>query len=159
MKAISLFHFVLCVNYIVISYAWIQNAYILPHGGIALDPNNFNTTNHTAKEEALKLNKACKLVGHNIADTDPDIVLLSTPHGVADLNNFAFYLNPTGEGEADTDNCKCPPCCYRVNVTLDCQIAKDIVEKLGKHKNITGFSGFGPPCQNDVSFPLRYEIF
>ena len=29
-----------------------------------------------------------------IAELKPDLVLLSTPHGVADLSQFMFYLNP-----------------------------------------------------------------
>ena len=29
-----------------------------------------------------------------IAELGPDLVLLSTPHGIADLSQFMFYLNP-----------------------------------------------------------------
>ena len=37
---------------------------------------------------------ACQEVGMTIAELKPNLVLLSTPHGVADLSQFMFYLNP-----------------------------------------------------------------
>lgn len=62
-------------------------------GGIALDPSHFETDNVTAKLEANQLHKACMDVGAWIGTLNPDLIVLSTPHGIADLNNFAFYLN------------------------------------------------------------------
>lgn len=62
-------------------------------GGIALDPSHFKTDNITAKLEAQLLNKACIDVGVWVGALQPDLIVLSTPHGIADLNNFAFYLN------------------------------------------------------------------
>ena len=90
-----------------------------------------------------------------IAELGPDLVLLSTPHGVADLSQFMFYLNPEvltdtvsnshalplpspspslpslqGFGWADTDNCVCPPCCYNVSVAMDANKSLELVHKL-----------------------------
>ena len=62
-------------------------------GGIALDPTHFKTDNVTAKEEADLLHRACVDVGVWVGTLQPDLIVLSTPHGIADLNNFAFYLN------------------------------------------------------------------
>ncbi len=62
-------------------------------GGIALDPSHFKTDNTTAKQEADLLHKACVGVGAWVGTLQPDLIVLSTPHGIADLNNFAFYLN------------------------------------------------------------------
>ena len=62
-------------------------------GGIALDPTHFKTDNATAMLEANLLHKACVDVGAWLGSLQPDLVLLSTPHGIADLNNFVFYLN------------------------------------------------------------------
>ena len=58
------------------------------------------------------------------------MILLSTPHGVADLRNFQFYLNPRGYGWADTDNCDCPPCCYNVSADIDGPLSLRIIESL-----------------------------
>ncbi|CAL1532992.1 unnamed protein product, partial [Lymnaea stagnalis] len=72
-------------------------SYVLPHGGIALDPTHFNSTNATAKQQAWEIHKACELVGVEITMLKPDVVLLSTPHGISDLKNFVLYLNPKAE--------------------------------------------------------------
>lgn len=58
------------------------------------------------------------------------MILLSTPHGIADLNNFLFYLNPNGFGWADTDNCGCPPGCYNVSAIIDGPQSLQIVDTL-----------------------------
>ena len=62
-------------------------------GGIALDPSHFKSNNATAKLEADLLHKACADAGEWVGTLQPDLIVLSTPHGIADLNNFAFYLN------------------------------------------------------------------
>ena len=62
-------------------------------GGIALDPPHFKSNNATAKLEADLLHKACADAGEWVGTLHPDLIVLSTPHGIADLNNFAFYLN------------------------------------------------------------------
>ena len=62
-------------------------------GGIALDPAHFVTDNITSKQEAQLLNKACQDLGKWVESLRPDLIVLSTPHGIADLSNFAFYLN------------------------------------------------------------------
>jgi hypothetical protein len=62
-------------------------------GGIALDPSHFKSSNTTARLEAELLHKACVDVGVWVGTLQPDLIVLSTPHGIADLNNFAFYLN------------------------------------------------------------------
>lgn len=62
-------------------------------GGIALDPTHFNTSDRRALSEAWALHDACKQVGELVGSWKPDVLLLSTPHGVADLTQFAFFLN------------------------------------------------------------------
>lgn len=71
------------------------NVYLcfISSGGIALDPSHFKTANATAKLEADLLHKACADAGEWVATLQPELIVLSTPHGIADLNNFAFYLN------------------------------------------------------------------
>lgn len=134
----------------------IISAYVMPHGGIALDPSHFNTTNSTAKTEAWEIHRACVEVGKEIASLRPDVIFLSTPHGIADYNNFVLYLNRRGVGFADTDNCACPPCCYSINVTLASEIATRIRDEFSALSNVSGLSSFGPPGGEGVEpFPLR----
>ncbi|XP_046565316.1 LOW QUALITY PROTEIN: uncharacterized protein LOC124274030 [Haliotis rubra] len=130
--------------------------YVMPHGGIALDPTHFNTTNTTSRAEAWELHKACVAVGQQIDEIAPDLIFLSTPHGISDLRNFGFYLNPEAQGGADTDNCQCPPCCYNVSVGLDVNVSQRLVGKFGYDRNVSGISGYGPPGQSSEPFPLRW---
>lgn len=77
----------------------IIGGYVLPHGGIALDPSNFNTTNTTEILEAYELHNACLKVGAVIRQAQPDVIFLSTPHGLADYKNFLLYSNSEASGK------------------------------------------------------------
>lgn len=79
-------------------HAKIIGGYVLPHGGLALDPKNFNTTNTTEILEAHLLHEACLKVGNDIRKADPDLVFLSTPHGLSDYKNFLIYSNAEASG-------------------------------------------------------------
>ncbi|XP_064390780.1 protein TTE1956-like isoform X2 [Halichondria panicea] len=131
----------------------IIGAVVLPHGGIALDPSHFKTTNKTSLAQAWEIHNACMKAGKLIEGLKPDLILLSTPHGVADQTNFQFYLNSKGFGSTDTDNCACPPCCYNVSVDLDQNVSKDLVIELkAMSRNVSGLVGFG----DAVPFPLAW---
>lgn len=58
-----------------------------------MDPNHFVTNDTEAKAQAWDLYNACVQAGKLVGELEPDLVLLSTPHGIADLNSFSFYLN------------------------------------------------------------------
>ena len=106
-------------------------------------------------EEAWQLHTACLTVGEQIQQLKPDLILLSTPHGVADVKNFLFYLNDAASGSADTDNCDCPPCCYNITVALDNNTAISIEEQLrGEGLNVSGLTAFGGLGPGEA-FPLR----
>ena len=129
-------------------------AFVLPHGGVALDPGNFNTTNSTEREEARALHKACLQVGQEVSDLQPEVIVLSTPHGIADYRNFVLYLNSQGSGFGDADDCLKEPCRYYLNASLDNDIARQLMSVFGYDRNVSGLSGFGP-VGNDQAFPLR----
>ncbi|XP_038073874.1 uncharacterized protein LOC119741974 [Patiria miniata] len=132
----------------------IVGAFVLPHGGIAFDPSHFNTSNQTARQEAWLIHDAAQAVGEIISSLKPDLILLSTPHGIADLEKFQFYLNPKGRGSADTDNYVGP---YRLAVDLDSISSQDLVRELGKlGEHVSGLSAFGPPGGAADPFPLRW---
>lgn len=125
----------------------------MPHGGIALDPSHFNSSDAASLQQAWVLHAACLEAGREAGRLAPDLVLLSTPHGVADLTQFQFYLNSMGFGVADTDNCACPPCCYNVSVSMDKNRSTEIVHNLKEmHQNVSGLVGFS----DANAFPLRW---
>ncbi|XP_033634982.1 protein TTE1956-like [Asterias rubens] len=132
----------------------VVGAFVLPHGGIAFNPKHFNTTNKTALEEAWLLHDSARAVGDLISKLNPDLILLSTPHGIADQDNFLFYLNPKGYGSADTDNYAGP---YTLSVNLDSVSSQSVAKELrNAGENISGLSAFGAPGQADDPFPLRW---
>eukprot|EP00884_Botryococcus_braunii_P011358 jgi/Botrbrau1/20222/Bobra.31_1s0019.1 len=133
----------------------IVGSFVLPHGGIAIGPQHFKPKDPNAKKQAQKLHEACVLAGQTISSLAPDTIVLSTPHGIADLDRFALYLNPQGKGSADTDNCACPTCCYEVSVKLDVELAQLLLTQL-RGANLTGLSAFGPPGQSDEAMPLKW---
>jgi aromatic ring-opening dioxygenase LigB subunit len=84
-------------------------------------------------------------------------VFISTPHGIADLNSFLFYLNDRGYGSGGTDNCNCPPCCYNISVALDFELSSKLVSRLKElTSNVSGISGFGEPGNGALPFPLAW---
>ncbi|CAH1796075.1 unnamed protein product [Owenia fusiformis] len=95
-------------------------------------------------------------VGMEISRLNPDLIFISTPHGVSDLNNFVFYLNTNAEGRADTDNCDCPPCCYNVSVKINTNLSMGLAESLGRHMRVSGLTANGSPGTATSPFPLRW---
>lgn len=75
------------------SYAFVTYYFFVIVGGIALDPSHFVSNDSSAVSDAWDLHSACLEAGKLVGDLQPDLLLLSTPHGVADLNSFSFYLN------------------------------------------------------------------
>ena len=125
-------------------------------GGIALDPNHFKTNSKKAMEEAWALHLAGQTVGEEVRRLNPDLIVLSTPHGIADWKNFMFYLNQEASGTADTDNCACPPCCYNISVKLDFNISMLMMVSLQAWGgNVSGLSAYGPMANAAEPFPLR----
>ena len=108
------------------------------------------------KQEAQLLQSTSKSVGEIISGLKPDVILLSTPHGIADLDRFLFYLGAKGYGSADTDNYAGP---YQLTVDLDSISSQSLVRELVKlGENVSGLSAFGPPGGADDPFPLRLFI-
>ncbi|WAR00238.1 FRDA-like protein, partial [Mya arenaria] len=97
----------------------IVGAFVLPHGGIALDPRNFNTTNKTEIQQANKLHEACLKVGH-------------------DIRSFG-----------DVDDCLQKPCQYNLTINLDSNIAERFFAAQGYSNNVSLLSAFGPEGSNN----------
>lgn len=140
--------------------AKLLGAFVLPHGGIALNPSRFESSSKFAREWAWKIHRSAVEVGRHIRSLEPDIIFLSTPHGVSDLTKFTFYVNPLANGTAETDNCKCPPCCYDVSVKIDVDLTLNLANNLSsKGLNVSGLSFFGPPGGGYEPVVLKYVTF
>jgi len=80
---------------VTISTATIIGAAVIPHGDFALDPSLVNY-----EGGSVELHRTSLEVGKWITDLQPDIVFLTTPHGIADSKNFLLYANTVGSGSA-----------------------------------------------------------
>jgi aromatic ring-opening dioxygenase LigB subunit len=127
------------------SSAKIIGTFVIPHGDFAYDPSLVNNTNGSRH-----VHRAAVALGAAIANARPDIVLLSTPHGVAADRDFLLYENSAAEGYADVgldlqDPVKYPP--YRVdlsNVSMDGQLATALVQEgRSRGLNVSGLLSFG----------------
>lgn len=73
-------------------------AFVFPHGAITLDPETRDFTKIPAvkpssKEECIKLHNAMELNAAMLVDARPDLIILSTPHGLKIQNNYLFLGN------------------------------------------------------------------
>ena len=118
----------------------IVGAVIVPHGDFAFDPSLVQYQNGS-----LEIHRAAKAAGRYLSALSPDVILLSTPHGVALSDDFAFYTNSYGAGYAmvggDLQNSSFPQYKVPMNVTLDAQLSNALLAAL-HGMNVSGLSSF-----------------
>jgi len=76
----------------------IVGGFVFPHGAITLDPDTRNfdgipAVKPTSKAECIKLHEAMKANADSLVDLRPDLIILSTPHGLKLQNDFLFLGN------------------------------------------------------------------
>lgn len=117
---------------------------VLPHGDFALDPSLLpegTAERHAADEVA----KAAHEAGRWLASTiKPDLVLLSTPHGMELTNDFAFYLGSLASGYADLGQDLHNGTTHRINlatILLAPNETQDLLSHL-KNQAVSGILNF-----------------
>jgi aromatic ring-opening dioxygenase LigB subunit len=115
--------------------ARLRAAVILPHGDFAVDPS-LVPANTKEREAADAVAQAAADTGHWLSrHVDPDLVFLSTPHGIALSNDFGIYLGSKASGSADIgkDLHNASHSSYRVHlptIALDPRLSEMLVEEL-----------------------------
>ena len=125
------------------SHGKVVGAAVIPHGDFAYDPSLVHN-----KNGSLKVHNAAIHAGDYISSLKPDIIVLTTPHGMSLTNNFAIYENSAGEGFAelgsDLHNKSFHK--YKIfrSVNFAPTIANDLVDKLraNNHQNVSGMKNF-----------------
>jgi len=116
-------------------------AAFLPHGDFAYDPSLVDY-----KNGSLQLHHSSLEVGKIISDLAPDLVFLSTPHGLALSNDFGVYQNTDASGFAilgsDLQNSSFPSYTVPLSARLSPDISGQIVNTLS-HTNVSGILAFG----------------
>eukprot|EP00727_Mastigamoeba_balamuthi_P008894 m51a1_g4627 hypothetical protein (307) ;mRNA; f:317241-318356 len=105
----------------------IVGAFVVPHGGSALDPESFAARDPAARENARALHNCAAAAGLDIAALKPDIIYLSSPHGIAHRVDVSLYANDKAEGFAPTDD-------ERVKVSIGpIDLAPDVAASLAQY--------------------------
>ena len=124
----------------------ILKAYILPHGAITLNPEDYQDY-----PELQILHDSLKAVGDEIANLKPDLIVLTTPHGIAMSKSFGVYINNDAYGTAEWDNSWKD---FAVNTKLDNEVSEGLLAHIEEKKsvNIQGVTAFVP----SASISLRW---
>jgi aromatic ring-opening dioxygenase LigB subunit len=139
--------------------ARLQAAVILPHGDFAVDPS-LVPPNTREREAADAVAQAAAEIGHWLSrHVDPDLILLSTPHGIALSDDFGIYLGSTASGSADIGkdlhNASRAP--YRLHlpaIALDPRLSQQLVDELiALQQNV---SAIQVSADDSVDIPLQW---
>lgn len=75
----------------------IVGAFIMPHGAIVLEPNKIPEM----QSDLLTLHKSLYTIGEEIYKARPDLIILTTPHGISLSETFGIYLNHSAAGTSE----------------------------------------------------------
>lgn len=111
-------------------------------GDFAFDPSLVHNSNGS-----LELHLACLEAGKHIAGLQPDLILLSTPHGIEITNDFLFYQNSLAAGFAriggDLHNSSFPLYDVPLNTTVAVNVTNDLLQHLlVAGLNVSGIKSF-----------------
>lgn len=129
---------ILCVR----GSAKIVVAATLPHGDFVYDPALVQNANGS-----VALHGNATLLGEAIAAAHPEIILLSSPHGLEDSNNFVLYQNSNASGFAhlgdDLHNHSFPGYDVPLSAAGSRNQSSALVEALGgRLRNVSGLLAF-----------------
>jgi len=124
---------------------------VIPHGDFAFDCTLINCTNGS-----LSLHTEALQLGAELAALAPDLIILSTPHGLALERDFLFYENSEASGFANIGEDMPPNSGFQsydatLNATLDPNVTSGLLAALAGH-NVTGLSAFA----NSEPMALRW---
>lgn len=141
-----------------VSYASIVGAVVLPHGDFAYDPELVNKTGGS-----VELHDASLKAGQYIMELKPDVVFLTTPHGLELSQKYLIYLNthlsgasPLGDVPHTTGPQSVP-----MNLTTNVGLAGDLLLTLQADKSpVEGLQGFSDSEPLPISWgeilPMSY---
>jgi aromatic ring-opening dioxygenase LigB subunit len=113
-------------------------SFILPHGALVLDPHHdLNLRSKDGVDDrplqnATELHNACTNAAQRIADLDPDLIILTTPHGISLEEDFGIYLNNEAKGTAEWRE---EYTSFTAHVTIDTSASKALIKYLKDSNN------------------------
>ncbi|MFW9991518.1 MAG: hypothetical protein ACFFD4_05625 [Candidatus Odinarchaeota archaeon] len=107
------------------------DAFILPHGSLVLNPS---------REDIKKLHNAMLEVASEIKNAEPDLIFLTTPHGISLNNDFGIYRNVAGSGSAEWEGEYEE---FSVSVEFDQEVASSLLNYFNERNvNASGVTCF-----------------
>lgn len=118
--------------------------FIVPHGALILDA----LPSHT--DGRYELHQAMRRITKEIASINPDIILITSPHGISLSNDFGIYFNESAHGNAEWEG---EYQNYKINVQIDLEFAEELFSYLKSNKlPVSRISAYS----RGVSIPLRW---
>ncbi|MHA1112366.1 MAG: hypothetical protein ACTSRE_14820 [Promethearchaeota archaeon] len=119
-------------------------AFIVPHGALILDA----LPSHT--DGRYELHQAMVRVTNQISQLNPDLVLVTSPHGISLSNDYGIYINESAHGTAEWEGEYQD---YKIDVDIDLEFAEELFKHLeAKQQPISKITAFS----RGVSIPLRW---
>jgi len=130
----------------------------LPHGTMLLDPNR-----EDLPDGAKSLHTSCMKISDKIAEINPDLLILLTPHGINLHQAFNIYQpgvsNSKAIGNAEWNNQWTD---YSVDVNLDGEISQDLYsylkQRLARVEGMLSFAGLSAPLRWGEVVPLYFAL-
>jgi aromatic ring-opening dioxygenase LigB subunit len=130
----------------------------LPHGAMTLDPNR-----EDLPPGAESLHLSCMKISDKIAELNPDVIILLTPHGINLHHAINVYqpgvLNSKASGNAEWNNNWAD---YSVQVNLDGETCRDLYlylkERLNRVEGMLCFAGLSTPLRWGEVIPLYFAL-
>ncbi len=130
----------------------------LPHGTMLLDPNR-----EDLPDGVQSLYSTCMKISEKIAELNPDLVLLLTPHGINLHQAINIYQpgvpNSEASGNAEWNNQWID---YSVNVSLDGETCQDLYlylkQRLPQVQRMLSFAGLSAPLRWGEVVPLYFAL-
>lgn len=143
----------------VVVYGEFVGAIILPHGDAAYDPTIY-ATGKTERNVANEIHIGSLQTAQWFANVlNPDIIFISSPHGIALSNDYSIYLADTASGYADIATelnitVKPPYKVYLPTISLDKNKSNELLDRLNDLK--FNVSGVVVPSDGSIDMPLHW---
>lgn len=134
------------------------SAAVVPHGDFAYDPKLVNDTGGS-----VKLHVACEGLGRQLSAESPEMIFLTTPHGLELSERYMFYLNRENSGATPLDDMPHAAKGRKValNFTTPSAVARSLLQRLkARSLPVEGLEGFSDSQPLPISWgeilPLTY---
>lgn len=117
---------------------------VIPHGDFAYDPGLLN--NLTERAAAQRVHSASTKVGSLLKQVAPEVIFLTSPHGLELNNDFLLFENPLLSGSAPVGSDLGPEAStydVAMSIHVDVNITQSLLARSrAAGRNVSGLQGF-----------------